>query len=302
MSVYTLCRSILWALLCLPAVLMATENPSDEEKKIELPPLHHVVGIKPPDDMKMPKEFPLNEQGEIDCETCHGIKDIENIPFDDVDKDADNFHRGGPYNQLIDLCYRCHDKKDYQRPNIHDLLNNNGEYDEEECEYCHKEAPDPEKEIERDELEFRLPPQKLCFGCHLKTPHFNALNHQVEPAKEMRKRMREAEKRLKVILPLDEEGKVMCATCHSPHEPGVIDKEKPAGRQVDDADLEKGVSYIDHPWNHVFQADKEARLQELSRQGGGIHTLRYQRIQTEVLLRLPAKDGTLCQACHAFEH
>jgi len=28
----------------------------------------------------------------------------------------------------------------------------------------------------------------------------------------------------------------------------------------------------------------------------------YQRLKNEVLLRLPAKDGTLCLSCHEFEN
>jgi len=274
---------------------------AEEEKKIEMPPLHHVVKVKPPEDMKLPKTFPLNDEGQIDCKTCHGIKDIAKTPINKVDKKADNFHRGGPYKQLTDFCANCHNKKDYKRPNTHKLLNDKGEFDKKDCEYCHKKAPDPKKEIKRDELEFRLPPQKICFGCHLKTPHFNALNHQVKPDKKMRKRMREAEKKLGIILPLDKEGKIMCATCHAPHQPGVIDKKQPAGKQVADADLDKGISYVEHPWNRVFQSDKKARLEKLTQEGGGVHSLGYQRIKTEVLLRLPAKNGALCQACHIFE-
>ncbi len=272
-----------------------------EEKKIEMPPLHHVVKVKPPEDMKLPKEFPLNDEGQIDCKTCHGIKDIEKTPINKVNKKAHNFHRGGPYEQLTEFCANCHNKKDYKRPNIHKLLDDKGEFDKKDCEYCHKKAPDLKKEIKREDLEFRLLPQKICFGCHLKTPHLNALNHQVKPDKKMRKRIREAEKKLGIILPLDDKGKIMCVTCHAPHQPGVIDKKKPAGKQVADTDLDEGVSYVKHPWNKVFQSDKKVRLEKLSQESGGIYSLGYERIKTEVLLRLPAKDGSLCQACHTFQ-
>lgn len=286
---------LVFILLILPAITSAEEN------KYELPPLHHIVKVKPPSDMKVAKDFPLNKKGEIDCQTCHGIKDIENIPFDDVDKKADNFHRGGPYKQLTDFCYNCHEKQDYQRPNIHKLLDDNGEYDEKACEYCHKKAPDPKKDIVREKLEFRLPPQKLCIGCHLKTPHLNALLHQVKPDKTMFKRIKNSEQKLEVILPLDREGKLMCATCHTPHPPGLISETKPAGKQVTDADLDDGIRYEDHAWNKVYMADKKDRLAQLAQANGKNYSLSYQRLKHEVLLRLPAKDGSLCQACHQFE-
>ena len=277
------------------------EREKKQEQNIEMPPLHHVVKIKPPSGMKIPTKFPLNDKGQIDCKTCHDIKDIEKTAVDKVDKKANNFHRGGPYKQLTDFCYQCHKKKTYQRPNIHKLLDNKGKFNKKDCEYCHKEAPDLKKEIERDKLEFRLPPQKICFGCHLKTPHLNALNHQVKPDKTMRKHMRESEKKLNIILPLDNEGNVMCVTCHAPHQSGVIDKNTPAGKQVSDTDLDKGISYVDHAWNNVFIADKKSRLEELTKQTGIQHELNYQRIKTEVLLRVSAKNGALCLACHQFK-
>lgn len=288
-------------LLILTPLLAQADQPAVEAKKIELPPMHHLVNIKPPKVMKVSETLPLNDKGEIDCKTCHGIKDIEKTEIDKVDKKADDFHRGGPYKKLTDFCYLCHEKKDYQRPNIHNLLDDKGKYDKKDCEYCHKKVPDPGKEIKRTDLEFRLPAEKLCWGCHLKVPHFNALNHQVEADKEMRERIEVSETKHKIILPLTSDNKVMCVTCHSSHEAGLIARDKPAGRQVADVEVEKGVSYKDHPWNKVFSSDKEVRLKEMAEQDGVSHTLKYQRLQNEVLLRLTAKDGTLCLACHEFE-
>lgn len=274
---------------------------AEQKKEVDLPPLHHVVKVRPSSSIQVPKHYPLNDKKEIDCQTCHGIDDIEETPWKDVNKKAPDFFRDGPYSQLTDFCYGCHQKKSYERPNIHQLLDENGKYKEEDCEYCHDKAPDPEDQLNTSELTFRLPPEILCFGCHLKTPHLNALNHQVKPDNEMRKTMREAEKRLNIILPLDKDEKIMCVTCHSPHQIGLIDQNRPAGNQVADTDLDEGITYIEHPWNQVFQSDKETRLKQLAKSGNEVHTLSYQRIKTEVLLRASARDGTLCQSCHRFE-
>jgi len=284
----------------LTGLLLLAFSVAAEQRK--LPPLHHVVEVRVPEGMEVPKEFPLSAGGRIVCKTCHGIGDIEELPLDQVDRDAPEFHRGGPYRRLTDFCYRCHDKRDYSRPNIHKLLDDRGEYDEKACEYCHRKVPDPQQETIRfEDLAFRLPPRKLCYGCHLKTPHLNALGHQTEPDEEMRRRIGRAEREHGVILPLDGEGRIMCATCHTPHPYGLIDPRRPAGRQVADTDLDEGVTYRDHPWNTVFQADKRERLEKLARDGGEMPVLSYRRLEKEVLLRLPARDGTLCMACHEFE-
>jgi len=148
-------------------------------------------------------------------------------------------------------------------------------------------------------LKLRLPPETICLGCHLKTPHLNALNHLQKPDKEMRRRMQVAERKLGIVLPLDQQGRIMCTTCHSPHERGLIAETKPAGKQVA-GDLKEGVVYEDHPWDSVYRADKQARLEKLPDNATPVN-LHYRRLRSEVLLRLSAKDGSLCLACHAFE-
>jgi len=282
------------------AVLVTSYNAAALMNEKEMPPLHHVVDVTVPESMNVPDAFPLNEHNRIDCKTCHGVKEIEDIPLDEVDKESDDFFHQGPYARLTDFCFRCHDSKEHQRANIHQQLDEQGELKKEQCEFCHLEAPDPEKTDDRETLEYRLPPQKLCLGCHLKTPHLNAMNHQVEVDDEMLKRIEQAEKQHQIILPLDDK-RVICVTCHSPHEKGVIDIDRAAGKQVADRGLAEGVGYTEHPWNSVVMEDKKKRLEQLAQETGVQLTLAYQRLSYEVLLRLPARDGSLCLACHEFD-
>ena len=269
-----------------------------------MPPMHHPVKLVPSDNIRVPDDFELNDEGQIDCVTCHGIEDIEEIPLDEVNKNDEKFFRGGPYEKLTDFCFQCHRKKDSERPNIHMLRDSRGELKKEQCLFCHREKPD-EKEDGFDDVEFRIEPEDLCYGCHLEAPHLNAANHIRKPDEKMRRRIREAEEKHGVILPLDAQGRIMCATCHSPHQAGVIDRNKPAGRQVEDANLDEGIAYQAHPWNAVYQADKRDRLkalhEELGEAGKNAVLPDYQRIKAEVLLRLSARDGTLCLSCHVFE-
>ncbi len=279
--------------------LLLVSTAAAATRLVDLPPLHHPVNIKPVESMQLPESFILNHRGEIVCETCHGIEDIEDIPFAEVDKHVAEFLREGPYAKTTVFCYRCHEEKDYRRKNIHDLLDAQGKYDEKACEYCHQKALDPDQAYTREQLKLRLPAETLCPGCHLRTPHLNAFNHLVKPDKKMRRRMLASERKLGIVLPLDQQGRIMCVTCHSSHERGLIAESKPAGKQVV-GDLKEGVVYEDHPWDSVYRADKQARLEELSGKAAPV-TLYYRRLRSEVLLRLSAKDGALCLACHEFE-
>lgn len=225
----------------------------------------------------------------------------EETHFKAVDEMGQELMKADGKEKLSDFCNRCHDKKDYERPNIHRMLDGKGGLIKDNCTFCHVEMPDPEKAKQGNHtglpLQFRLPIDKLCLGCHLKTPHLNSVNHLVKPSEEMFKVIKESEKRLGVILPLDSEGKVTCVTCHAPHEKGVVKEERPGGKQVADGSLKEGIVYEESPWSRVFAEDKRKRLEKL----GAEFRIEYRKIKKEVLLRLPAKDGTLCMACHKFK-
>lgn len=52
-------------------------------------------------------------------------------------------------------------------------------------------------------------------------PAANA-NHLVLPPVVFTKKMKRTEKQFGIVLPLDYNGKINCATCHNPHQKGVI--------------------------------------------------------------------------------
>ncbi len=272
------------------------------EEKPKVPPLHHLVEVTVPETMKVDPALPLPADRKLVCRVCHGIEDIDKMEFDEVDKDDPKFLRGGPYRRLTDFCFRCHDRERHRRPNVHAMLDDNGEIIEENCRYCHRKVLKRDRRYRLDEIELRAPVDKLCWGCHLKTPHLNALVHQVKPSdkvKEQRKRF--LAEHPEVLLPLTADGRVTCITCHTPHPPGVLDEKLPAARQAATAEVEEAPVYADSPWAATIAEDKRERLAELSRRLGRPLDYRYRQIQKEALLRLPAKDGQLCRACHVFD-
>jgi hypothetical protein len=272
------------------------------DEPYKLPPLHHPVEIPIPTGMTIPSEFPLGKQKELICDTCHGIEDLQQIPLDEVDLDEPDFLHFGPYRDLTDFCYHCHEEQDHERYNLHLMIDDQGEIDDSGCIYCHTEIPDPNVADQAGDMEFRLPKEKLCYGCHLKTPHLNALTHLKEPPQETIDLKNRAEEKYNVKLPLDDQGWITCITCHSPHQSGVIDVDTPGGHVVDERPVEEGVLYKRTAWSRVFFKDKATRLLDLKAKQKIEFTMsEYQRVEKEVLLRLPAKDGTLCLSCHEFE-
>jgi len=279
---------------CLSGFVQAQEKP-------ELPPFHHIVGVKPSDAITIPNSFKLGEHHELICATCHGLKDIDKTPIDKLDTESADFLVGGEYRQLTGFCYRCHDEKKTQRDNIHLMLDSQGEIKKKNCTFCHEKVPERDKPQAIKEVKLRLPLQIICLGCHLKDPHFNAVEHQVKPAKEeMLKRIKINSKKQGIIVPLTDKNEVVCVSCHNPHEYGVLDPNTPAGKQVKTVDLEKGVTYQKHSWNAVFTEDKALRLDEFNQKHDMHVKFVYQRIEQETLLRLSAQDGKLCLVCHDF--
>jgi nitrate/TMAO reductase-like tetraheme cytochrome c subunit len=268
-----------------------------------LPDLHHAVDIEISDAMNPPESFELKEGRFLQCKTCHGLKQMDQIKYDQIDKTDPSFLRGGPYRELTDFCFQCHDREDHERPNIHVMLNDEGEVQKDHCLYCH-ETLHKERDIPKrvEQIKLRIPADKLCLGCHLKTPHLNAIEHlEAEPEEEMKKHMERETEKNGIILPLSQDGKVTCISCHSPHPEGVIDAAKnPAGNQVS-GDVKEGIKYKKHRWSEIVRQDKADRLEMHAFRTGAFYELPYGRIDKEVLLRRSAKNGDLCLSCHQFE-
>lgn len=291
--------------------------------KAQLSARHHVVDVVIPQTMSLPENFPVKsdlldgipsaDNKKLTCFTCHDderLKDgrptAESFSIETPSTEAGQLLREGPYEALTDFCYRCHDRKQNQRPNLHIMLDAQGDIIETQCTYCHDGLPDIEalhklQASPAEKPKLRLPAEKLCYGCHLKTPHLNAGPHQVKANEKMQQRIRDYSNSENIAIPLGESGEILCITCHSPHQKGVLDTQHPAGKQAGMGNLKRGVQYSSHAWNEVYVQDKKRRLARFSEEHGWIPPLQYQRLEHEELIRLPAKDGSLCLVCHQFE-
>lgn len=184
----------------------------------------HPVDRKPSQDMmaRIPAQFPLRD-GQIACSTCHDIViQCQDRQLDRAFLKDQKFLRGAPFETETSICFRCHNIESYRRYNPHRQLNSQKEIIKEKCLYCHSEVPD-EKQTRAQDARLIGNLATLCIRCHMKAPRqdFHA-KHLRKPSTEVLTRIKQMEDRHNIILPLNEEGMITCATCHNPHEKGVI--------------------------------------------------------------------------------
>jgi hypothetical protein len=195
----------------------------------------HPVDIEPSEEKKakIPEKLPLKDNM-LRCTTCHDI--YKQCQLDPGAKKSNPFFlRGAPYARRTDLCFKCHDETKYQKLDPHNQIDERGNIIDVKCLYCHEEKPDVQRATFKKvkgthgtvvKLIGNL--EVLCYRCHFKqqTLHPINANHLRKPSEKTLGIMRQSEKNLGVILPLNYEGKITCATCHNPHERGVIPAEK----------------------------------------------------------------------------
>lgn len=120
--------------------------------------------------------------------------------------------------------------------NPHNQIGDSGEVLWGTCVVCHKETPDVKaKSIKDVQLYYEDNPDQLCRNCHTVKKHpgsegisvtmsgFTAPDHLVVPSKTVTYNIKLSLKEIPMILPLDpKSGKLLCATCHNPHERGLL--------------------------------------------------------------------------------
>lgn len=124
--------------------------------------------------------------------------------------------------------------------NPHQQINDEGTILWESCLVCHTNLPDikTEQNIREVDLRFSDDLDMLCERCHYdvdKHPAAKGVSavlmeregaepeHLVVPSREYRMNMRLSMKEVDTSLPLDPETqKIICVTCHNPHEKGLV--------------------------------------------------------------------------------
>ena len=192
----------------------------------------HKTNEPPPSYMKVPKEFPLDEQGRVQCATCHSAHGVDR----GQDMGSAIFLREPNVNSS--MCRRCHEDKDngpkagnhpvdVSFKNVPEMiLQSGGKIGDENkviCETCHTpHGSTNEHFLVVPNSDLSLSQSYLCEACHT-----------VKPKIDSKKEHRLHSHPVDVPLPEDVElpqvwdngnqpflgsgDTVVCMTCHAPH-------------------------------------------------------------------------------------
>ncbi len=188
----------------------------------------------------IPAEFPLVDD-KITCNTCHNMV-LQCDPKYKLKHHNKTFLRTDSSMGRTFLCFQCHKEDQYKMLNPHTQLDTSGAINPESCLYCHEIKPDEQhatlesRKNGEDTVHLVGDLETLCLRCHPNRIESHPLNknHLVKPSENVASRMHWSERNLWILLPLNNEGKITCITCHNPHERGVIPTDKAASAGASD--------------------------------------------------------------------
>ena len=125
-------------------------------------------------------------------------------------------------------CHICHhemcqsnSRKELQRRNPHIQLDKSGGIIEKACLFCHTTLPDY-KHPSFENAVMRYDISYLCSLCHAMSSQKGGFGIGKRMRDAMVRKKKHFEKKFDVSLPLGPNNTVVCASCHNPHQPGVI--------------------------------------------------------------------------------
>ncbi|WP_456386415.1 hypothetical protein [Desulfolithobacter sp.] len=182
----------------------------------------HPVNVKPSSMVQIPKDMPL-QNGSLSCSTCHDVRLQMGAPASKMlrKRNPDFLRRENLSRNSF--CFLCHLREAYQRMNPHIQLDEQGNIIQGTCLFCHTTRPDVTIMGLRHVRFITRNPDEYCIGCHhgYTRAHPAGVDHLRRPSRKILRAIQTSVKRLGVELPLYR-GRIICATCHNPHQEGVL--------------------------------------------------------------------------------
>ncbi len=174
---------------------------------------HHVTLVKSAESTYVMDflTLPLLDD-KIYCATCH-----DEVCYKPLNPKNKQFLIGGPYKNKEEFCNKCHKKAAGKDSNPHKQIDKKGNIVKEQCATCHK------KYLEEGDKDIALlaKVQDLCSECHIVFDHPDT-NHLVEMSDIKMENLKNYSKNFKVNFPLRGKNTITCATCHNPHDKGIL--------------------------------------------------------------------------------
>jgi predicted CXXCH cytochrome family protein len=222
--------------------------------------------------LKVPADFPLENGNFIGCATCHEEAECRGKTVK-----LTKYLRSGPYANVQDFCYKCHQNLKISlskiNPHLEQAITDPAKKAD-ACFYCHTTNPYLVK-ITYEKPHLKIESDKLCYVCHSKYTHLLSSEHldkKLSPEKQAI--LQRESKKQNVYIPLAANNTITCATCHEPHVRNYTEEQKTP------------------PANHWFAVFKENATEIVNKTD---QILPRKEART---LRRPVKDNSLCQLCH----
>jgi len=190
---------------------------------------HPVGRIFDRPDLRRPEEFPALDN-KLGCVTCHDV-----LLACRLDQQArvrnPSMLRGSIHSPSHAYCGQCHIIDTHQKLNPHRMLDVNAEMQAAACQHCHIQPMPSGSAARTHQPSLRAAEPDLCLGCHGMHVDFFDPGHSGAVAKPAIVRHMLAEDRAAglalgdspQVLPLAENHRVVCSTCHNPHQAGVFE-------------------------------------------------------------------------------
>lgn len=160
--------------------------------------------------VEISSDFPL-EDGKLVCTTCHlfNRKLCEN-PEENSYKMLRKYSEGT-------FCFNCHKLEYYSKYNPHEQVTSEGTLNFNTCQVCHTKIPDISSDSQNAMKILKGEPNLICNGCHqINQQHPTGVNHFEKIIKDINSVKTKFEE-LNIKLFIGEGGKILCITCHYPH-------------------------------------------------------------------------------------
>ncbi len=179
----------------------------------------HPVNCSPSRKVALPEDMPLNN-GRLTCATCHDSSLQEGGErAGSARKSNPKFLRGG-FSNRGEFCARCHPRRLMGLLNPHEQRDAAGRPDRVKCLFCHSSLPEPGQAgwVVRRQFDGEMV-NDLCLLCH--PPRYQEAHplapHYLEPSSAVAEAMETSEERIGISFPMIGV-RIVCVTCHDPHE------------------------------------------------------------------------------------